>query len=176
VYTAVDSPSSNGLNKRSNQTLVNHICCAKHDESAFPNRSWTTIAAKCVSQYNKTPHSVTKFSPSYLLNGITDDIIPSCLVRPPDLTTDRKLALRNSIRSHEYNKRLSDKNKSLITFNVGDLVYIDNGSKLNRDKLDNLRIGPYSIVKQLSNNVFEVKVGDGHLGTRLYHANKMLRV
>jgi len=176
VYTAVDSPSSNGLNERSGQTLVNRIRCMKHDKNTSPKKSWTAIAAQCVSQYNRTPHSVTKFSPSYLLSGIADTIVPSCIVSPPDPTTDRKLALSNSIRSHEYNKRLSDKCKSPVSFDVGDHVYIDNGNKLNHDKLDNVRVGPYEIVNCLSDNVFEIKVGTGHLGTRLYHASKLLHV
>lgn len=161
VYTAVDSPSSNGLNERLNQTLVNRLRCAKHDENANPKRSWTAIAAQCVSQYNKTPHSVTKFSPQYLMSGITDDIIPSCLVSPTDLAADRSLAFQNTLRNHEYNKRMYDKNKSAIEFKIGDSVFIDNGNKLNRDKLDNVRIGPCTIVDRLSNNVFEVKFGEG---------------
>lgn len=176
VFTAVDSASSNGLNERLNQTLVNRFRCAKHDENTSPNVSWTAIAKKCVSQYNKTPHSVTKFAPQYLLSGTVDGVVPSCLTNPPDLTADRAVALSNSISNHEYNKRMSDKNKSPITFKIGDLVYVDNGNKLNRQKLDNLRIGPYEIVDRLSNNVFQVKVGHGHFDTRLYHANKLLPV
>ncbi len=176
VYTAVDNPSSNGLNERLGQTLVNRIRCAKHADNASPRMSWTTLASQCVNQYNQTPHSVTGFSPSYLLSGNPSTIVPPSLTNPHDLAADRQIALNRSIRNHEYNKRLADKCKSPVVFNVGDDVYIDNGNKLNRNKLDKVRLGPYKIVNRLSNNVFEILVGTGHLGTRLYHASKLLRV
>jgi transposase InsO family protein len=174
VFAAVDSAFSNGLNERLNQTLVNRIRCVKHDETTPFNKSWTSIAEQCVIQYNDSPHSVTKFSPSYLLNGLSNDIIPDSLTSPPNIAIDRKIAFSNTLRQHEYNKKNYDKNKNDVTFKVGDFVFIDNGSKLNRDKLDNLRIGPYCISKQLCNNVFEVDVGRGPFFKRLYHASKML--
>ena len=67
------------------------------------------------------------------------------------------------------------KSKNDVCFQIGDEVYIDNGSKLNRTKLDKIRIGPFPIVKQLSNNVFEIKVGQGPQSNRLYHASKLIR-
>jgi len=56
------------------------------------------------------------------------------------------------------------------------MVFIDNGNKLNRDKLDPVRIGPFKITCQLSNSVFEIYVGQGPLPLRLYHASKMLKM
>lgn len=174
VFTAVDSASSNGLNERLNQTLVNRIRCMKYDENTSPTKSWAVIARECVNQYNNSPHSVTKFSPTYLLTGQNDSIVPDLLVDPPNVTADREIALCNTIRNHKYNKKLYDKNKSPVNFSIGDNVYVDNGNKLNRDKLDKLRIGPYRITKRLSNNVFEITVGNGPLAKRLYHASKLL--
>lgn len=174
IFTAIDSAFSNGLNERLNQTIVNRIRCVKHDVSTSPRKSWTAIASECVSQYNNSPHSVTKFAPSYLLTGCVNNIVPDSLVDPPNVTADREIALRNSIKSHEYNKKLYDRNKNCVDFNVGDNVYVDNGNKLNRNKLDELRIGPFHITKQVSNNVFEVNVGSGPSGRRLYHASKLL--
>lgn len=174
VFVAVDSASSNGLNERLNQTIVNLIRCAKNDPSTPSRKSWAALAAECVEQYNSTPHSVTKFPPSYLLTGRRSDIVPDSLLEPPNLAQDRQIALRNSIRYHDYNKKLYDSNKSPIELDVGDSVFIDNGSKLNRNKLDKLRIGPYKIVKRLSNNVFTVNVGRGPQCHRIYHANKII--
>lgn len=67
VFTGVNAPFSNGLNERLNQTLVNKIRCAINEEKN--KRAWTTIAHNCVDKYNQTEHTVTKFSPKYLLNG-----------------------------------------------------------------------------------------------------------
>lgn len=176
IYTAVDSASSNGLNERVNQTLVNKIRCLKNDPSLSSRTNWTTIAKHCVLQYNSTPHSVTSFSPSYLLTGIPSSPVPSVLIDPPSYESDKLLAIENTIKYHEYNKLLYDQNKLDVTFKVGDLVYVSNGNKLNREKLDILRIGPYPITRQLSHNVFEVNVGRGPLSRRLYHASKIVPV
>lgn len=66
VFTAVDHASSLGLNERLNQTLVNRIRCAVNDELFPTSDTWSSIADRCVAQYNDSPHSVTGFAPSYL--------------------------------------------------------------------------------------------------------------
>jgi len=53
---------------------------------------------------------------------------------------NRKLALERTIKSHDYNKKLFDKNREYYEFQPGDLVYIENGNRLKRKKLDNLNI------------------------------------
>jgi transposase InsO family protein len=175
VFTAVDSAFSNGLNERLNQTLVNRIRCVKHDESTSPRKSWTALAHECVKQYNDSPHTVTRFAPSYLLLGKHVHIIPETISNPSDINLDRKIAFENTLRYHNYNKAIYDKCKCDVNFTVGDTVFVDNGSKLNRNKLDNVRISPFPISRKVSNNVFEVIVNNGPLGKRLYHASKILR-
>ena len=56
IFTGVNTPSSNGLNERPNQTLVNKIRCAI-----------------------KRTHTATKFSPKYLLNGEETSVLPNKL-------------------------------------------------------------------------------------------------
>lgn len=175
VFTAVDSAFSNGLNERLNQTLVNRIRCVRHDESTPASKSWSALAHECVKQYNDSPHTVTRFAPSYLMSGKHVQIIPETISPPSDITVDRKLAFDNTIRYHNYNKTTYDKCKRGVTFAVGDTVFVENGSKLNRNKLDNIRIGPFQISRKVSNNVFEVNVNSGPQGKRLYHASKLLR-
>ena len=82
--------------------------------------------------------------------------------------------MEKSIKHHEYNKKLYEKNKLDVNFNVNDSVYVTDGNKLNRSKLDPIRIGPYQITRKLSNNVFEVNVGHGPY--RLYHASKIIKL
>ena len=43
IFTATDCPSSNGLNERVNQTLVNRIRCKINSKK---KRNWTKIAEK----------------------------------------------------------------------------------------------------------------------------------
>jgi len=176
IFTAIDSPSSNGLNERANQTLINRIRCARNDPS-FPFRSsLSTIVKLCVEQYNASPHSVTSFAPSYLLTGTPSSPVPSVLGRPHDYDADKAIALEKSIKYHQYNKKLYDKNKLEVNFNVNDFIYVSDGNKLNRCKLDPIRVGPYQITRKLSNNVFEVRVGHGPQPYRLYHASKIINL
>jgi hypothetical protein len=93
---------------------------------------------------------VTGFSPKYLLEGKNIDILPDELKREKtyiDFLQDRKLALENTKKSHTYNKQRFDKNRRKCELKVGDWVYVENGNRLNRKKLDELKIGPYKILE-----------------------------
>ncbi|KAK9746461.1 hypothetical protein QE152_g6106 [Popillia japonica] len=67
IFTALNAPFSNGLNERLNQTIVNKIRCKINETKG--KKAWTTIARDCVDKYNITEHSVTGFTPKYLLDG-----------------------------------------------------------------------------------------------------------
>ncbi|MGR0272038.1 hypothetical protein ACUWC3_28380, partial [Klebsiella pneumoniae] len=76
--------------------------------------TWTRIAHNCVDKYNNTEHTVTGFAPRYLLDGTEVTLLPEELRQSKTADhwiTDRKLALENSIKSHNYNKKLIDKNR-----------------------------------------------------------------
>jgi hypothetical protein len=172
--TAVDTPSSNGLNERLNQTLTNRIRCRINEQNK--KVAWTTIARQCVDEYNSTIHSVTKFAPNYLLYGVPTDMVPAKFLEIPDLLADRQTAFSNSIKYHKANKRRFDLRRYDVTFNVGDEVFIENGNKLNRHKLDEIRIGPFPITRKFSNTVYEVDVGYKTCSKRLYHASKIVKL
>jgi len=121
--------------------------------------AWTTIAHECVKKYNETEHTVTGFAPEYLLNGTDVTMLPKELKQEyPEYSwiQDRKRALKNTIISHSYNKKLFDKNRKHFEFDIGDKVFVENGNKLNRKKLDELKIGPYEIIEKLSNSIYRV--------------------
>ena len=88
-----------------------------------------------------------------------------------DITSDRKLALERTLQFHRYNKLRYDKGKLDIPFANGDLVLVDNGNKLNRNKLDPLRFGPFKITRTLCNNVYELVIKKRK---KLYHASKLI--
>nr|XP_049699202.1 uncharacterized protein LOC126055186 [Helicoverpa armigera] len=174
VFTAVDAPFSNGLNERLNQTIVNKIRC-KTNESV-KKTAWTTVAQECVRKYNETEHTVTKFSPKYLLEGENTNILPLELKlrnSKEDLRKDRKLAFENTLKSHNYNKKIFDRHREECKLEVGDWVYVENGNRLNRKKMDELRIGPYKILKKISNSIYEVDTGHKKAESNLYHTTKL---
>jgi len=175
IFTAVDAPFSNGLNERLNQTLVNRIRCMLNNNSK--KRAWSNIAKECVEAYNKTDHTVTGYSPIYLMNGESTDLLPPELKNindnPKNLEQDRKIALLKSKKSHEYNKTLFDRNRIEYDFQKGDMVYVTNGNRLNRKKMDEIRIGPFEIEKKISDSIYEINTGGGRKPMGLYHVTKL---
>lgn len=175
VFTAVNAPFSNGLNERTNQTLVNKIRCKINENET--NKAWTTVAHDCIDKYNDTDHTVTGFAPRYLLDGTDVSLLPSELKQEKIIDNwikDRNTAYENSIKSHNYNKRIVDKNRMNHTFKIGDKVYVENGHKLNRRKLDELRIGPYKIEEKISNSIYKVDTGHRKLESNLFHITKLI--
>lgn len=175
IFTSVNAPFSNGLNERLNQTLVNKIRCKVNENSH--NKAWTTIAHNCVDKYNETKHSVTGFAPKYLLEGTNISCLPNELkqrISEIDLLRDRKIAFINSLKSHNYNKKIFDKHRTKFDFQVEDMVYVENGSKLNRNKLDELRIGPFKIVEKISNSIYRIDTGHKKAESNLFHITKLI--
>lgn len=176
ILTAVDAPFSNGLNERLNQTIVNKIRCKINESEGKTN--WSKIAEECRNRYNETNHSVTGFSPKYLLSGESTDLLPHELKEKQLLTKslekDRKIALQRSIKSHEYNKALIAKNRLQYDFKKGDKVYVDYGNKLNKKKMDEIRIGPFEIEEKISDSVFKINTGRGKRSIGLYHVTKLI--
>lgn len=177
VFTAVNAPFSNGLNERLNQTLVNKIRC-KINEGGN-KKAWTSIAQECVNKYNETVHSITRFSPKYLLDGSNVKILPNEIkqdILHSDWIEDRNTALNNTIKSHNYNKQIFDKKLKYWNFNEGDMVYVENGNKLNRKKLDELKVGPYKIIDKISNTIFKIDTGRQKNESNLYHITKLIPI
>lgn len=173
IFTAVDSAFSNGLNERGGQTLVNRIRCRYNENNQ--KGAWSVIAKKCIDDYNSTIHSVTGFSPKYLMYGVPENITLQTLLEVPDLIADREKAFQNSIKSHNDNKRRYDRGRNFSTFKVGEKVYVENGNRLNRGKLDEIRSGPFPIIRKLSDVVYEIDVGYKTSSKRLFHASKLVR-
>ena len=172
VLTAVDCPSSNGLNERLNQTLTNRLRCKKNETAENKKRPWTALLSECLNEYNNTVHTVTKFSPNYLLNNVQFSAFPGLSPQiQKNLKEDRDMAYKNSVKSHEANKKNFDKKKRPGKFKIGDLVFVHSGNSLNRKKLDEIRNGPYPIRRIVSTTTYEVDTGKR--GSPLYHISKL---
>ncbi|KAF7487705.1 Retrovirus-related Pol polyprotein from transposon 17.6 [Sarcoptes scabiei] len=59
-------------------------------------------------------------------------------------------------KSHEYSKLRYDANRKQLNLNVGDKIFVESGNRLNRDKLDPLFEGPYTITRIISKNIIEI--------------------
>jgi len=173
MFTAVDCPFLNGQNERTNQTLVNAIRCKIYENKKKP---WSVIAEQCVEKYNNTIHSTTKFTPNYLLNGIDKSVFPTELNENnlENLESNRKRAIINAKKTHNMNKDYYDKNRHKVKYEVGDLVYIQNGNRLNRKKMDPIRIGPFQIKKKISDLIYIIDSRSKTKELNMYHASKMI--
>ncbi|XP_026671416.1 uncharacterized protein LOC113464661 [Ceratina calcarata] len=138
IFTAINSPFSNGLNERLNQTLVNKIRCKMNETEK--KSVWTTVAQICTEKYNETEHTVTGFAPKYLLQGKNLSILP-----------------------HELKE-------------VGDLVFVENGNRLNRKKLDELKIRPFQIIDKMSQSIYKIDTGHKKSESNLYHITKLTSI
>lgn len=58
------------------------------------------------------------------------------------------------------------------------MVYIESGNRLNRKKLDELRIGPFQITEKISNYTKYTKLGliEKKTETSLFHITKLIPI
>ena len=138
-------------------------------------KSWCALATECIRQYDNTPHSSTGFALNYLLNGVSYEIVPNEFEGPGNLIKDRELAFKRSKKSHERGKVYYDRNKIEGNFEVGKMIYVENGNKLNRKKLHEITIGPFPIVRKLGDYVFKVDTGRQSYSQKLYHISKLVK-
>ena len=113
------------------------------------------------------------------MEGKPNNILPDELKKDKtqnDLLQDRKIALGRTIKSHNYNKQQFDKNRKNIQLKVGDFVYVENGNRLNRKKLDVLKIGPYEILEKISNSIYKLNTGYKTYESNLFHITKLVPI
>ena len=77
--------------------------------------------------------------------GITENKI--------NLKRDREEAFKNSARNSEINKQKYDKKRRECEFKIGDMVFTHNGNRMNRNKLEEIRKGPFKILRKISNHI-----------------------
>ena len=96
--------------------------------------------------------------------------------RESELSSDRKAAFQNTLRNHEKNKRRVDKHRAEYEFRPGDQVLVHNGSRLNRNKLDEIRGGPFEVIRRVSNSIYEIGMGKRKKEANFCHISKLTPV
>ena len=56
---------------------------------------------------------------------------------------------------------------------MGDKVYVENGNRLNRRKLDELKIGPFEIIGKISNSIYKINTGKKKTESSFFHITKL---
>ncbi len=99
-----------------------------------------------------------------------DPIIESSF---PTIEEARKIAFTKSKESHNQNKSYYDKKHIPITLNSGDLVYVENKSEIIRKKLEPLMIGPFKVLKKLSDISYEIECDKKGKTKDIFHISKL---
>lgn len=170
VFTPRNHPSSNGSVERLGQTLINRIRCKYAQYGRL--KPWSRIAEECVEEYNRTIHSVTRFPPCYLQDGTEVTLSPIDL-NENDLNEDRKQAKVNNDRFFNKMKQRVDKKFKDKELKIGDLVFVDLGNKLSRNKLDPIRDGPFQIIEQCSPLMYRLDIKSHRDRSCLFHKDQL---
>ncbi|UYV74594.1 hypothetical protein LAZ67_12000217 [Cordylochernes scorpioides] len=172
MLTTSNHPQANGLSERLNATLTGKLRLL---HLQHPRASWTMLQSKVVKAYNDTPHSVTGFPPSYLMDGSLPKELSQHLDPYPSVTESRRLALQRTKERHKIDKIRFDKNHRSPDFEVGDLVLTKIYQHPNTGKLVPYFSGPYEIIEVISPYTVRINRPNQaqNLETEVIHVNKL---
>jgi len=170
MFTTFNCPQSNGMCERVNQTIVTRLRCKINEQ--LTNVCWPKILTIVTEEYNNSPHSVTTFSPNYLMFGIKpfEPIINNSF---PTLEEARKIGFIKSQENHNQNKLYYDQKHNPITLNPGDLVFVENKNDISRKKLEPLMIGPFKVLKKLSDISYVIESDKKGKNSEVFHISKL---
>ena len=154
-------------------------------------QNWDTCLPYAVLAYRTTPHTVTEYSPHYLMYGqelklpIEDDlrvIIQKSIPGNYDkhvINLARKLkqvyeiVRKENRRGQRHSKRYYDKRAHVREFNLGDLVYMTDPFAKHRPKkkFADKWGGPYEIIEKLSQLTYRVRKNNGYI--MITHINQL---
>lgn len=163
-YVMTQCPQSNGMAERVNQTIVNKLRCLYNERGQII--PWDRLLVDVTKIYNNTVHTVTGFSPRYLLFG-------AGAVNGEERTgieRARELAIQRNREAHDKNKELYDRQHKPHVFEIGDLVLVKNHYG---KKLDPTMIGPYTVMERLSDNSYVINVPKRGRRSDIYHVSQL---
>jgi len=175
LLTSSHHPQCNGLNERTNRTIVERLKCRRNDP--FYNKiTWPNLLQQVTLEYNHSPHATTMFTPAYLLFGILPFEPPLFQQKPiPNLEEARRLAFQNINKSHDVSKHRYDKKFRPSTFKVNDLVLMETHKQVNLNKLTPVCHGPYRVIRQVSPTNYELDKPNQVLNrqSEIVHSSKL---
>ncbi|UYV83071.1 hypothetical protein LAZ67_22002086 [Cordylochernes scorpioides] len=160
----ISRPQCNGLNQRLNQTIITRLRC-KFNNLKGKSIPWTKLLDSVLNEYNNTPHSITGYTPTYLLYGKLpyDPPLKESEFYPP-IDTARTNAYNNTLKFHQINKIRYDQHYQPSTFKVGDKVWLQTFYHPDNRKLMPPMSGPFTILKQISPVNYEIDKPQSNLG------------
>ncbi|UYV66601.1 hypothetical protein LAZ67_4002266 [Cordylochernes scorpioides] len=175
LLTSSSRPQCNGLNERLNQTIITRLRC-KFNNLKGKSIPWTKLLDSVLNEYNNTPHSITGYTPTYLLYGKLpyDPPLKESEFYPP-IDTARTNAYNNTLKFHQINKIRYDQHYQPSTFKVGDKVLLQTFYHPDNRKLMPPMSVPFTILKQISPVNYEIDKPQSNLGktTMVIHSSKL---
>lgn len=178
-------PQANGQIERVFSTIRPMIAAAA---AKHPQR-WDEVIPYVVYAYNTSFHRSIRNIPFYLFFGrdtlfdhlnlnrvIRSELIDSNATRLKLLGEARDIVLQTMKREARKRKIAYDRKTASVDFEVGDIVMLESKAppKTPAPKLYPLYVGPYRIVRMLSNTVIGVEpLGHRVNGYRTIHTNKV---
>lgn len=161
-------PQTNGMTERINKTLVDMLYLYVDVEQT----NWDEILPFSTFAYNTSLHSVTGFSPFYLLYARSptttldtvlpyhDDLVPHDTMCDIFLRAEeaRQLTRIHSLDSQDMQRSYYNQHRRDVHYCPGDLVWVFTPvrRKGRSEKLMRHYFGPYKITKKLSSVTYEV--------------------
>ena len=139
-------PSSNGITERVNGTIVTKLRLALLDQ---PQQPWYKLLPDVIQQYNRTPHSITGFTPAFLFFG--DREVPDFIHSRLSQHKCQKLANERTQRSVQLRKEKHDIRHKNYSFEVGDRVFYKHSPPSNL-KFTPIFDGPFFVVKKTTDS------------------------
>ena len=111
-----------------------------------------------------------------MLTGLNYSFLPDELNdnNLKNLVNNREITFRKAKEIHNHNKEYYDKNVKQIDYKVGDLVYVQSVNKLNKDKIDPIRVGPFKIKEKISYVMFFLDSRFRKNESNIFHASKLV--
>ena len=184
------NPQGNGLTERTNRTLGQCLKSYSHDHP----EEWDETLPLVLLSYRSAVHSSTGFAPAKMLLGqdlrLPADIVfdlpssgipmhPSAFVNDLDcrLRKIHRVARAKNDVQHRLQKEHYDQHCSGVPFAVGDLVWL-------RDTVIMPGVsrkfhwpwkGPYSVIKRVSDTVYDVQLVANSAAVKRVHFNRLKR-
>ncbi len=182
IHTTAYRPESNGANERMHQELSRFFRIFLDDQS---KAHWTKLLDLAAYAYNTSHHTGLGTSPYEALFGRLPPLGPLSVPLDPkdpvnetnfyryigmrrrELFQKRKLIQEALLRAQNQQLNRINKFKHRIPFKIGDLVFYRNHNA--RTKWDPKFTGPWRIVDQISNVVFELDLDGRRFSAHAAH-------